>query len=87
MKGKWSDDTLEGEWSDFSECSQTCGGGTQSRTCNNPAPEDEDGDKDEDGGEGCVGDATQLCNVHPCSGIYCRWQWGDEDEGGMRVRG
>lgn len=46
-----------GNWSDFSACSAGCGGGTQSRTCTNPAPA---------GGMYCVGAATQACNTHSC---------------------
>ena len=54
---------VDGGWSDFGTCSKTCGGGTQCRTCSNPAPEN--------GGEACVGDATQSCNEQPCAGIDC----------------
>ena len=54
---------VSGGWSDFGTCSKTCGGGTQSRTCSNPAPGS--------GGEACVGDATQSCNKQPCAGIDC----------------
>jgi len=56
---------VDGGWSDFSdwsECSADCGGGSQSRskTCSNPAPEN--------GGADCDGDdsETQDCNSDPC---------------------
>ena len=58
-------DVVNGGWSgygDWSECSATCGGGTQTRTktCTNPAPAN--------GGADCVGDAeeTRECNVEEC---------------------
>jgi len=54
--GGWSD------FSDWSECSADCGGGSQSRskTCSNPAPAN--------GGADCDGDdsETQDCNTDPC---------------------
>jgi len=56
---------VDGGWSDFSdwsECSVTCGGGSQSRSksCSNPAPAF--------GGAGCDGDDSESrdCNVGPC---------------------
>ena len=55
--------TADGGWSDYGACSKSCGGGTQSRTCSNPAPEN--------GGKACVGHATQLCNTQACPGIPC----------------
>ena len=54
------------EWSDFTSCSATCGGGTSSRTrsCTNPIPKY--------GGQNCsnLGPAieTQACNINPCPG-------------------
>ena len=61
VDGGWS------EFSDWSECSATCGGGTQTRirTCTNPAPAL--------GGVDCQGESseTQNCNTHHCPGkIY-----------------
>ncbi|XP_063688512.1 SCO-spondin-like isoform X2 [Bolinopsis microptera] len=57
---------IDGGWSDFSdwsECSVACGGGSQSRSrsCSNPAPEN--------GGTDCDGDDSQSqdCNADPCS--------------------
>ena len=56
---------IDGGWSDYgdwSECTATCGGGTQTRskTCNNPAPAN--------GGADCEGDAeeTRECNIDAC---------------------
>ncbi|AWP12163.1 putative disintegrin and metalloproteinase with thrombospondin motifs 2-like [Scophthalmus maximus] len=55
-----------GSWSEFGQCSRTCGGGVQFRTrdCDNPRPAN--------GGRTCVG-ATyqfQICNSNECEDIY-----------------
>ncbi|XP_008275963.1 A disintegrin and metalloproteinase with thrombospondin motifs 2-like [Stegastes partitus] len=55
-----------GSWSEFGQCSRTCGGGVQFRTrdCDNPRPAN--------GGRTCVG-ATyqfQMCNTSECEDIY-----------------
>ncbi|KAK7922824.1 hypothetical protein WMY93_009726 [Mugilogobius chulae] len=55
-----------GSWSEFGQCSRTCGGGVQFRTrdCDNPRPAN--------GGRTCVG-ATyqfQMCNNEECEDIY-----------------
>ena len=51
-------------WSPFSTCSVSCGGGSQSsfRSCINPVPQF--------GGNACDGNAElrQPCNEHPCPG-------------------
>ena len=49
---------VNGGWSNWGTCSATCGGGTQTRTCTNPAPAN--------GGANCEGDATQSCNTNAC---------------------
>ena len=54
------------EWSVWTECTATCGGGTRmhNRTCNKPTPEN--------GGKTCVDQGlgseveTQLCNTQSC---------------------
>ena len=59
VDGGWSD------YSDWSECSAECAGGTQTRTrtCTNPAPAN--------GGAECVGESeeTRPCNEQPCPGL------------------
>jgi len=52
--------SVDGGWSDWSACSESCGGGSQNRTCTNPAPSN--------GGSICTGDHTQSCNTQDCSG-------------------
>ena len=55
------------KWSEYGECSASCGGGSQSRSrsCDNPAPAH--------GGKDCkdLGAATESrpCNTHPCPGM------------------
>ena len=54
-----------GEWSDFTECSASCGSGSQSRTrpCNNPVPAY--------GGKDCsdtISTQQRECNVRECPG-------------------
>ncbi|XP_017162675.1 flocculation protein FLO11-like isoform X5 [Poecilia reticulata] len=55
-----------GSWSEYGQCSRTCGGGVQFRTrnCDNPSPAN--------GGRPCRG-ATyqfQMCNTNECEDIY-----------------
>ena len=56
MDGSW------GSWADWSQCSQICGGGTETRRrlCDSPAPAQ--------GGKDCQGDQHQerQCNTEPC---------------------
>ncbi|KAK7448538.1 hypothetical protein BaRGS_00040086 [Batillaria attramentaria] len=63
-----------GDWTIWSECTQTCGGGQQNRhrLCNNPQPQA--------GGQDCVGEnnQTQNCGMVDCpvSGGWGEWaEW------------
>jgi len=49
---------VNGGWSAWSACSAACGGGTQTRTCTNPAPSN--------GGTNCSGVSYQSCNTQKC---------------------
>ncbi|XP_022081302.1 coadhesin-like [Acanthaster planci] len=68
VDGGWS------EWSDWSACSVTCGGGgrtSRSRICNNPVPMH--------GGLDCVGDGDEIrpCPSPICPAPQSHWnQWG-----------
>ena len=73
--------SINGGWSDWSTCSASCGGGTQTRSCTNPFPAN--------GGTGCVGDATQSCNTQACpvNGGWTNWSGCSETcGGGTRTR-
>ncbi|KAK3722620.1 hypothetical protein RRG08_053738 [Elysia crispata] len=63
VNGQWS------TWDAWSECSDTCGGGTQfrERTCTDPAPSN--------GGKPCDGRYAQHrnCNEQPCGKEYGQW--------------
>lgn len=54
----WTCFPADGGWSDWSACSVSCGDGTQTRTCINPAPAC--------GGAACSGPSTQSCNAGCC---------------------
>ena len=60
VDGGWSD------WASWSECSVTCGGGSQSRfrRCTNPPPSG--------GGDQCTGEEfeRQNCNENRCPGMF-----------------
>lgn len=58
---------VNGDWSAYGACSATCGGGTQVRTCSNPAPSN--------GGAACVGPSTQVCNTDAYSGVQVNGGW------------
>ena len=49
---------VNGGWGDWNSCSATCGGGNQTRSCNNPAPAN--------GGAACSGSSSQSCNAQVC---------------------
>ena len=49
---------IDGGLSDWGKCSKPCGGGMQTRECNNPAPANE--------GKPCEGPLSQPCNTQPC---------------------
>lgn len=51
---------VDGGWSGWGSCTASCGGGTQMRTCTNPAPAN--------GGAACSGQAIQTCNTQSCGG-------------------
>jgi hypothetical protein len=56
---------VNGNWSAYGTCSVTCGGGTQVRTCSNPAPSN--------GGAACVG--PSVCNTDACSDAQVNGGW------------
>ena len=61
VDGSW------GDWSQWSDCSRTCGGvGSQARIrlCDSPSPSN--------GGADCPGKNAEFlqCNTEPCFGIY-----------------
>ncbi|MCR4279141.1 MAG: thrombospondin type-1 domain-containing protein [Candidatus Zambryskibacteria bacterium] len=49
---------VNGGWSAWGACSEICGGGTQTKTCTNPAPLC--------GGTNCSGSNSQACNTGVC---------------------
>merc|ERR1740129_1893233 len=51
---------VNGGWSDFGDCSVTCGDGIKKRTCTNPSPSED--------GAPCDGDDSQVCNIAECPG-------------------
>ena len=53
-------------WSKWRPCSKTCGTGTQTRTCTNPAPAN--------GGAQCSGESSQDCNPQECPGKTHKYQ-------------
>lgn len=58
---------VDGGFTEWSECSTTCGDGLQTRSCTNPIPQY--------GGIGCDGSLTQECNLTECpSNFNCSVQ-------------
>jgi len=49
---------VNGGWSSWSACNATCGGGWQTRVCNNPIPSEE--------GQNCTGSNIGECNTASC---------------------
>ena len=58
---------VDGGFSNWSLCSKSCGGGKQTRTCTNPAPQN--------GGADCVGDLQRDCNTQGCPVDGCLSAW------------
>ena len=50
---------VDGGWSKWFECSQTCGGGHQTRSCTAPPPSG--------GGYMCFGEDRRVCNTKVCT--------------------
>src|SRR3989338_874435 len=53
---------VNGGWSEWGECSASCDGGTQTRSCNSPAPAN--------GGASCSGSSSRSCNNQACPPDY-----------------
>jgi len=53
------DVSVDGEYGGWSKCSEDCGGGIQTRSCDSPAPSG--------GGAGCTGEASQTCSTQACA--------------------
>jgi len=51
----------DGGWTEWSECSEKCGGGTKTRTCTFP--------KKKDGGKDCEGEKEADCNDEACEAV------------------
>jgi len=52
------DKAIDGSWSEWSQCSKTCGGGRMTRECSRPHPKF--------GGADCRGMKDAACNYHSC---------------------
>ena len=65
MDGAWS------EWSSWTQCSKTCGGGikVRERSCTNPPPKGN--------GQSCVGEVeeTGACSENPCPKRKFLWSF------------
>ncbi len=59
--------SVNGGWSAWSVCNTPCGGGTQTRTCTNPAPSC--------GGAACSGASSQECNTQACPSPTYTYSW------------
>lgn len=67
--------SINGGWSDWSNCSVSCGGGTKIRTCTNPVPLD--------GGANCVGNSLESCNIQACAKNIISFLPGDLNQDGV----
>jgi hypothetical protein len=67
---------VDGGWSEWGPCSASCGAGTQTRSCDSPAPAH--------GGLRCDGDSSRACNADPCppQGNWSNWSACDRACGG-----
>jgi hypothetical protein len=53
---------INGGWTGWSACSVNCGGGTQTRSCTNPAPQYD--------GTSCSGSTSEVCGEAACCVMY-----------------
>ena len=63
---KYSGYSVDGGWSDWSECSKKCGGGWKKRSCTDPAPAHGGADCSKGYGPG----DKESCNTKDCPGKY-----------------
>merc|ERR1719290_198926 len=62
---------VDGEWSDWSECTKSCGGGWKKRSCTNPAPAYGGAYCEKEYGPGERDDCnTEKCPIH---GEWSEW--------------
>merc|ERR1712112_321304 len=65
---------INGHWSEWGECSKTCGGGTKTRTCTNPAPAHGGADCEPGYGPGVTDSCnTDSCPSGPINGHWSEW--------------
>ena len=63
---KYLGNSVDGGWTDWSECSKKCGGGWRKRSCTNPAPSNGGADCQKVYGPG----DKEICNTEECAGKY-----------------
>lgn len=59
-----------GEWGDWSKCTETCGGGVQTRSFNVTT-------QPKNGGDACPAPQHRACNTEDCAVVDCSGSWGD----------